>query len=153
MGIIRLRMMIWFRRRLLRLWLALRGRSSVGQGSVKVSHNLARQALKRGFHDSRIFSLVSKKGPVADTVATNTGVRSLAGAGDELAQGGVYALRDPVTGQVVRSGRTNNLLRRQGEHFRVRRCRTSSSRWSLGLTCMRSNGDWSSWCMTRTLRV
>lgn len=51
-------------------------------------------------------------------VATNTGVRSLAGAGDELAQGGVYALRDPVTGQVVRTGRTNNLLRRQGEHFR-----------------------------------
>ena len=50
--------------------------------------------------------------------ATNTGVRSLAGAGDEVAQGGVYALRDPVTGQVVRTGRTNSLLRRQGEHFR-----------------------------------
>jgi hypothetical protein len=56
--------------------------------------------------------------PPARNVATEAGVRSLAGAGDELAQGGVYALRDPVTGQVVRTGRTNNLLRRQGEHFR-----------------------------------
>ncbi len=33
-----------------------------------------------------------------------SGVRGLANAGDELAQGGVYALRDPVTGQVVRNG-------------------------------------------------
>jgi len=46
------------------------------------------------------------------------GVRGLAAAGDELAQGGVYALRDPITGQVVRTGRTNSLTRRAGEHLR-----------------------------------
>ncbi|NOY55282.1 MAG: GIY-YIG nuclease family protein [Actinobacteria bacterium] len=52
--------------------------------------------------------------------ATNgaRGVRGLSGAGDELAQGGVYALRDPVTGQVVRTGRTSDLIRRAGEHLR-----------------------------------
>jgi len=52
--------------------------------------------------------------------ATNAarGVRGLAGAGDELAEGGVCALRDPVTGQVVRTGRTNDLIRRAGEHLR-----------------------------------
>ncbi|MGH9182720.1 MAG: RHS repeat-associated core domain-containing protein, partial [Acidimicrobiales bacterium] len=56
------------------------------------------------------------KGVAPQTLGS--GVRGLANAGDELAQGGVYALRDPVTGQVVRTGRTNSLLRRQGEHFR-----------------------------------
>lgn len=55
---------------------------------------------------------------LAPNTAGRAGVRGLANAGDDLAQGGVYALRDPVTGQVVRTGRTNNLLRRQGEHFR-----------------------------------
>jgi RHS repeat-associated protein len=32
------------------------------------------------------------------------------------ARGGTYVLRDPVTGRVMRSGRTNNLARRQAEH-------------------------------------
>ena len=30
----------------------------------------------------------------------------------------MYALRDPVTEQVVRTGRTNSLTRRAGEHLR-----------------------------------
>lgn len=34
------------------------------------------------------------------------------------ARGGVYALRDPVTREVVRTGRTNDLNRREGEHRR-----------------------------------
>ncbi|MCC6434837.1 MAG: hypothetical protein IT196_07400 [Acidimicrobiales bacterium] len=88
-----------------------------------------------GYNSADASQIVSKAAKAADALdsaadtakiryaddvieATNTGVRSLAGAGDELAQGGVYALRDPVTGQVVRTGRTNDLLRRQGEHFR-----------------------------------
>ncbi len=57
-----------------------------------------------------------KAGKIAPRLAP--GVRDLAGAGDELAQGGVYALRDPITGQVVRTGRTNSLTRRAGEHLR-----------------------------------
>jgi hypothetical protein len=34
------------------------------------------------------------------------------------ARGGVYLLRNLETGQVMRTGRTNDLLRRRGEHFR-----------------------------------
>lgn len=34
------------------------------------------------------------------------------------ARGGTYVLRDAETGQVMRSGRTNDLLRRQAEHAR-----------------------------------
>jgi hypothetical protein len=34
------------------------------------------------------------------------------------ARGGTYVLRDPATGQVMRSGRTNDLARRQLEHAR-----------------------------------
>jgi hypothetical protein len=58
--------------------------------------------------------------PVSTFVAPQTapGIRGLAGAGDDVAQGGVYALRDPITGQVVRTGRTNDLTRRAGEHLR-----------------------------------
>ena len=37
----------------------------------------------------------------------------------QATQGGVYVLRDPVTGQVMRSGRTANLARRQAEHARA----------------------------------
>jgi hypothetical protein len=33
-------------------------------------------------------------------------------------KGGVYVLRDPITGEVVRSGRSNNLARREAEHGR-----------------------------------
>ncbi|MFZ1074006.1 MAG: RHS repeat-associated core domain-containing protein [Verrucomicrobiia bacterium] len=33
-------------------------------------------------------------------------------------KGGVYALRDPATGDVMRTGRSNDLARRQGEHAR-----------------------------------
>lgn len=65
-------------------------------------------------HVDGIYDSVSSR--VAPSVTR--GVRGLAGAGDELAQGGVYALRDPVTGQVVRTGRTNSLTRRAGEHLR-----------------------------------
>ena len=35
-----------------------------------------------------------------------------------LSQGGTYVLRDPITGKVVRTGRTNDLARREGEHGR-----------------------------------
>ncbi|WP_242396381.1 hypothetical protein [Anaeromyxobacter oryzisoli] len=34
------------------------------------------------------------------------------------AKGGTYLLRDPVTGEVVRTGRTKDLARREGEHAR-----------------------------------
>ena len=34
------------------------------------------------------------------------------------AKGGTYLLRDPETGQVMRTGRTNDLLRREAEHAR-----------------------------------
>ncbi|PHV09726.1 RHS repeat-associated core domain-containing protein [Chitinimonas sp. BJB300] len=33
-------------------------------------------------------------------------------------RGGTYMLRDPVTGQVVRTGRSNDLNRREGQHAR-----------------------------------
>ena len=33
-------------------------------------------------------------------------------------RGGTYTLRDPTTGEVMRSGRTNNMCRREGEHGR-----------------------------------
>ncbi|WP_156970792.1 hypothetical protein [Andreprevotia chitinilytica] len=35
------------------------------------------------------------------------------------AKGGTYMLRDPMTGRVMRTGRTNNLARRKGEHGRA----------------------------------
>lgn len=38
--------------------------------------------------------------------------------GAELAQGGTYLLRNPSTGQVMRTGRSNDLLRRGAEHGR-----------------------------------
>ncbi|ERK62280.1 hypothetical protein HMPREF0682_2357 [Propionibacterium acidifaciens F0233] len=38
--------------------------------------------------------------------------------GDDLPRGGVYTLSDPDTGEVVRTGRTNDLARRQSEHQR-----------------------------------
>ena len=34
------------------------------------------------------------------------------------ARGGTYLLRNPETGEVMRTGRTNDLLRREGEHYR-----------------------------------
>ncbi|MCC7568261.1 MAG: RHS repeat-associated core domain-containing protein [Candidatus Methanofastidiosa archaeon] len=36
----------------------------------------------------------------------------------KAARGGTYVLRDPKTGQVMRTGRTGNLARRRAEHFR-----------------------------------
>ena len=36
-----------------------------------------------------------------------------------LATGGTYLLRDPVTGEIMRTGRTNNLARREREHARA----------------------------------
>ncbi len=44
------------------------------------------------------------------------GVAPSKGAAAE-ARGGTYLSRDAETGQVMRTGRTNDLLRRQGEHF------------------------------------
>lgn len=53
-------------------------------------------------------------------VPASIAVRSAVNIGDELAKGGVYVLRNRVTGDVVRTGRTTDLLRRQTEHFRNR---------------------------------
>lgn len=39
-------------------------------------------------------------------------------AAEAEAKGGVYLLRDAETGQVIRTGRTNDLLRREAEHLR-----------------------------------
>jgi hypothetical protein len=39
-------------------------------------------------------------------------------AAESEAEGGVYLLRDPETGQVMRTGRTNDLARRAAEHAR-----------------------------------
>ncbi|OJW27600.1 MAG: hypothetical protein BGO49_25350 [Planctomycetales bacterium 71-10] len=55
----------------------------------------------------------------AGTLSLNSGVA----AGQvccavRLRQGGTYVLRDPETGQIVRSGRTNDLERRETEHAR-----------------------------------
>ena len=38
--------------------------------------------------------------------------------GDDLPKGGVYTLSDPDTGEVLRTGRTKDLARRQAEHAR-----------------------------------
>ena len=45
-------------------------------------------------------------------------VADVARVGDEAAQGGTYVLRDPATGEVMRTGRTKDLARRRGEHAR-----------------------------------
>lgn len=39
-------------------------------------------------------------------------------ADEPLPRGGTYVLKDPVTGEIVRSGRTNDLERRRAEHAR-----------------------------------
>jgi hypothetical protein len=52
-------------------------------------------------------------------VLVHNGNAVIGGASDESqAVGGVYLLRDPATGQVMRTGRTNNLMRRAAEHAR-----------------------------------
>lgn len=49
---------------------------------------------------------------------TGTAVRLGAKGATALARGGTYMLRDPITHQVVRTGRTKDLARRQREHDR-----------------------------------
>ena len=78
------------------------------------------------------------------------GVRGLAGAGDELAQGGVYALRDPITGQVVRTGRTTVLPAVLASTCVTLRWLTSSSRSLPAPTYTHSSVASSSSLMMRT---
>lgn len=67
-----------------------------------------------------IGALVTAAAIALDVVTAGAG--SAARHADDLivseARGGVYLLRDVETGQVMRTGRTNDLLRRRGEHFR-----------------------------------
>jgi len=49
--------------------------------------------------------------------------RSVNSAIGEIPRGGTYVLRDPVTGKVARTGRSNDLARRAGEHARDPRTR------------------------------
>ena len=46
------------------------------------------------------------------------GIGGCIGGGGGAARGGVYRLRDPISGKVERTGRTNNLHRRKLEHGR-----------------------------------
>jgi hypothetical protein len=48
--------------------------------------------------------------------ATNNFAAPNAAKAATQAKGGTYVLRDPATGQVMRSGRTNDLARREAEH-------------------------------------
>lgn len=45
-------------------------------------------------------------------------IRPTGGTRGEVPRGGTYLLRDPATGQVARTGRSNDLARRAGEHAR-----------------------------------
>lgn len=50
------------------------------------------------------------------TIARGHGAALAGSAAEPNAIGGIYILRDPHTNQVMRSGRTNDLARRRGEH-------------------------------------
>ena len=49
----------------------------------------------------------------------DSGAGTGSGAGPPAAKGGTYKLKDPETGAVRRTGRTNDLARREGEHGRA----------------------------------
>lgn len=55
---------------------------------------------------------------LGQTSAKTTAAQLAAESGEAEARGGTYLLRDAETSQVMRTGRSNDLLRRQGEHFR-----------------------------------
>jgi hypothetical protein len=68
--------------------------------------------------DSHTFSIGGRDGLVLSADGISLLGADLIGGN---ASGGVYLLRDPETGQVVRTGRTNDLSRRGAEHARDER--------------------------------
>lgn len=57
-------------------------------------------------------------GKFDDLAEAAKGFSKLDEIGDPVAKGGVYRLKDPVTGEVMRTGRSNNLARRAAQHAR-----------------------------------
>jgi len=66
-----------------------------------------------------LWALLSVLGFIAQASSAYDGHCTVATkSGADLWRGGTYLLRDPVTGQVMRTGRTGDLVRREAEHAR-----------------------------------
>ncbi len=82
--------------------------------------------IREGRYVSGIFNILSEL-PPGKAMKLGRGILRMAENGNQVRRaaakadvprGGTYVLRDPETGQVRRTGRTNDLKRREGEHGR-----------------------------------